>query len=90
MGYVIGQPWCTCGAGEFQPPEIHRAPCPGARSLDVERPPEFMVMGEYAEMWRAWKRLQSSGAGTERGRGWRVEAFETAEGATMRLEVDFT
>lgn len=23
-------PWCTCGAGEFQPPEMHRPPCPGA------------------------------------------------------------
>lgn len=22
--------WCTCGAGEFQPPEGHAAPCPGS------------------------------------------------------------
>jgi hypothetical protein len=24
------EPWCTCGAGEFQPPEMHRPPCVGA------------------------------------------------------------
>lgn len=25
------EPWCTCGAGEYQPPEAHRPPCPGSR-----------------------------------------------------------
>jgi hypothetical protein len=30
------EPWCTCGAGEFQPPEAHVPPCPGAlRDVDA-------------------------------------------------------
>ena len=24
------EPWCTCGAGEYQPPEAHPYPCPGS------------------------------------------------------------
>lgn len=60
--------------------------------IDFERPPTFLLAGTYAEMWRAWGRIQAKGdtAPDEAGTGWRVTSFpREGGGCTMRLEVDF-
>lgn len=48
MSGVDVEPWCTCGAGEFQPPEAHAAACPGsAQSLAAtETQPAEPAAGE--------------------------------------------
>ncbi len=31
----MNEPWCTCGIGEFQPPEMHADSCPGSNVDNV-------------------------------------------------------
>lgn len=58
--------------------------------MSAGQPPLFLTQGSYAEMWEAWKAIQSSGHGSARGSGWSVEQVERGNGSyVIRLEVTF-
>lgn len=58
--------------------------------VDVQRPPAFMLAGTFAEMWRAWGRVQTAGEGDEIGTGWRVRSVDYRGAKAIQLEVYFT
>lgn len=48
---TLDEPWCVCGAGEFNPPELHADGCPGARS-SLRRANAVVLPAAFEELER--------------------------------------